>query len=182
MNNLMTLFNQVNFLTLLWIFFFIFVLHEFEEWNIDRFERKHFVGLPPAATDRSARMWIFCVCLIGLTWILAATLPGQPALAAWIFLPAVAILIQNSLQHVYWTFFFKQTAPGVFTAAFLLIPYGSFLILRALHLGYVPLWYAAILLLFIAAGSIQTILAGSKMPPLIRGINEIGIWLAERIR
>ncbi|RPJ23587.1 MAG: HXXEE domain-containing protein [Chloroflexi bacterium] len=182
MSSIVTDLEQISLLNLLWIFFFIFVLHEFEEWNIDRFERQHFEGLPPAATDRSARMWIGFVSLVGLIWCAAAALPGNPRIAAWIFLPAIAILLQNALQHIYWSWYFRQYAPGVITAALLLIPAGCYVIARAIEQGYVPTWYVAVLAALIMIGSAQTIRAGNKMTPLIRTINNIGIWLSDRIR
>lgn len=182
MSSITTALEQISFLNLLWLFFFKFVLHELEEWNIDRFEHQHFEGLPPAATDRSARMWIVFVVLVGFIWCAVATLPGDPTLAAWIFLPAIAILLQNAFQHIYWSFRFKQYAPGVITAAWLLIPSGCYVIARAVDQGYVPAWYVAILAALIVMGSIQTIWAGNRMTPLIRGINNIGIWLSDRIR
>lgn len=182
MNNILTVLAGLGFLPLLWLFFFIFILHELEEWNIDRFERRNFAGLPAAATDKSARLWIACVILIGLVWIIAATLPGRSATAAWIFLPAIAILIQNALQHIYWSLYFRQYAPGVVTSLLLLIPLGLFIFFYSLQRGYVPAWYAAIWAAFILAGSVQTVLAGRHMTPPIRAINTIGILLAERLK
>ncbi len=182
MNNILSVLAGLGFLPLLWLFFFIFILHELEEWNIDRFERRNFTGLPAAATDKSARLWIACVILIGLVWILAAALPGRPAIAAWIFLPAVAILVQNALQHIYWSLYFRQYAPGAVTSVLLLIPLGLFIFLQALQRGYIPAWYAAIWAAFILAGSVQTVLSGRRMTPPIRAINTIGIFLAERLK
>lgn len=182
MNNIITVLAGLGFLPLLWLFFFVFVLHELEEWNIDRFERLNFAGLPPAATDRSARLWIACVILVGLVWIIAAALPGSPATAALIFLPAVAILVQNALQHIYWSLYFRQYAPGVVTAVLLLIPLGLLIFVQSLQRGYIPAWYAALWAAFILAGSVQTVLAGRQMTPLIRAINTIGILLAERLK
>jgi hypothetical protein len=182
MSNIVTALEQISFLNLLWIFFLIFVLHEFEEWNIDRFERQYFEGLPPAATDRSARMWIGFVSLVGLIWCAVAALPGNPTIAAWIFLPAIAILLQNALQHIYWSWYFRQYAPGVITAALLLIPSGCYVIARAIEQGYVPAWYVAVLAVLVIIGSAQTVRAGNKMTPLIRTINNIGVWISDRIR
>ncbi len=182
MHNLVVTLEQLGFLNLVWVFFFMFVLHEFEEWNIDQFERQHFEGLPPAATDRSARMWIAFVCLVGLIWCVAATLPDNPTTAAWIFLPAVAIMLQNALQHIYWSYYFRKYAPGTVTAALLLIPAGGYVMLRAVGQGYVPAWYAALWGALVILGVAQTVKAGNQMTPLIRTINTIGIWLAERIR
>ena len=173
---------QVNFLVIIWFFFLVFVLHEIEEWNINSFEHRNFVGLAPAATDRSARMWIGFVVLVGLIWCTAATLPGNPTSAAWIILPAIAIMLQNALQHIFWVFYFRQYAPGVVTAVLLMIPLGSYVIALVISQGYVPTWYVAIWMAVVIMGFAQTVRAGSRMTPLIRTINDIGIWLSERIR
>jgi len=181
-NNIVVALEQLNFLNMLWLFFFVFVLHEVEEWNIDKFEHQHFVDLPPAATDRSARMWIAFVSLVGLIWCAVATVSGNPIIAAWIMLPAIAIMLQNTLQHIYWSFYFRQYAPGVITAALLLIPLGCYVIARAVEQGYAPTWYAAVWAVLIVVGFAQTVWAGNKMTPLVRAINNIGIGLSERIR
>lgn len=182
MSNILTVLEQLSFLHILWLFFLAFVIHELEEWNINQFEHRNFVGAPAQASDRSVRMWIACVCLIGLGWCTLATLPGNSALAAWIFLPAVAIMVQNALQHIYWSFYFRQLAPGIFTAVILLIPLGGYILLSAVQQGYAPFWYALICAGLIATGFIQTIRAGNKMPALIRAVNVIGIALSERIK
>ena len=181
MSNFETTLEQIGFLNLLWVFFAFFVLHEFEEWNIDQFEHKHFESIPPAATDRSARMWILFISLVGLIWCVIATAPGSPTIAAWVILPAIAIMLQNAVQHIVWSLYFRRYAPGVISAALLLIPSGSYILTRALQQGYIPVWYAAIWTLFIVAGSVQTVMAGKKMTPLIRAINNLGIWLSDRI-
>lgn len=173
--------GQTSFLNILWIFFAFFVLHEFEEWNIDQFEHKHFEGVPPAATDRSARMWILFISLAGLIWCIIATVPGSPLIAAWIILPAVAIMLQNAIQHIVWYMYFRQYVPGTISAALLLIPSGSYMFIRALQQDYIPIWYAAVWAVFVAVGFAQTVKAGKKMTPLIRAINNLGIWLSDRI-
>jgi hypothetical protein len=127
-------------------------------------------------------MWIAFVSLVGLIWCAVATLPGNPTIAAWIFLPAIAIMLQNALQHIYWSYYFRQYAPGVITAALMLIPLGCYVMGRAIEREYVPTWYAAIWVAFIMVGFAQTVRAGNKMTPFIRSINDLGIWLSDRIR
>jgi len=102
---------------MLWIFYFVFVLHELEEWNIDRFEHQHFEGLSPAATDRSARMWIGFVVLVGLIWCAAATLPGNPTLPAWIFFGDCHPADERHFS-TFLSYYFRGYAPGVITAVF----------------------------------------------------------------
>lgn len=127
-------------------------------------------------------MWIACVCLVGLIWVTVAVLPGNPATGAWIMLPAIAIMLQNALQHVYWCFYFKQYSPEVITAALCLIPLGGFIITRAVGQGYVPIGYVAACAALVVIGLAQTLWAGNKMTPLIRTINIIGVKLSERIK
>ncbi len=179
MSSVLIALGRLDFVNTLWLFFLIFVAHELEEWNIDRFERRNFVGLPPAATDRSARMWIAFVVVVGLIWCAVATLPGNPTIAAWVILPAITIMLQNALQHVYWSFYFRQYAPGVLAAALLLIPLCCYVAARAVQ--YVPIWYAAVWVIVLVLESAQTVRAGNKMTPIIRAINNIGIMLANRI-
>lgn len=182
MSNIMNILGQIPFTTGLWLFYGLVVIHELEEWNIDRFERKHFEGLPAAASDCSARMVIAFVSAVGLVWCSIAALSGDPTLAAWIFSPAIAFMLLNALQHIFWSFYFRKLAPGAVTAALLIIPMGSFLTARAIGQGYVPGWYAAVLGIVIILGFTHTVISGSRMPALIRYGNRIGIWLADRIR
>lgn len=182
MSNMAAALGQISFLNILWIFFAFFVLHEFEEWNIDQFEHKHFEGIPPAATDRSARMWILFISLVGMIWCVIATVPGSPAIAAWVILPAIAIMLQNAIQHIVWSVYFRQYAPGMISAALLLVPSGSYVLARAVQQGYIPIWYAAVWVAFVVVGFAQTVKAGNKMTPFIRAINNLGIWLSDRIR
>ncbi len=181
MSNIAAALEQIGFPNTVWIFFACFVLHEFEEWNIDQFEHEHFEGIPPAATDRSARLWILFISLVGFIWCMVATVPGSPEIAAWVILPAIAVMLQNAIQHIVWSVYFRAYAPGVISAALLLIPSGSYILARALQQSYIPAWYAFVWVAFVAAGFAQTVKAGNKMTPFIRSINNLGIWLSNRI-
>ena len=181
MSNILTALEALGFLTALWLFLLAFVLHELEEWHITEFERRNFVEVPPTATERSARMWIAFICTVGLIWCAAATLPGIPSLAAWVFLPAIAVLLVNSFQHVYWSLRFKQYAPGVITAVVLLIPIGGTMAAWAVRRGYVPVWYAAVLAGAMVWVLIHTVKAGNRMSPIIRAVYNLGFRLSEKL-
>ncbi len=181
MSNFTTVLEQMPFVITLWLFYSLVVMHELEEWNIDRFEHKHFEGVPTAAADQSARMVIAFVSTVGLVWCTIATLSGNPTLAAWIFFPAIAFMLLNALQHIFWSFYFRKLAPGVVTAALLIIPFGSYLVIKGISQGYVPAWYVVALGAAIIFGFTNTAISGSQMTALIRFGNQIGIWLWDRV-
>jgi hypothetical protein len=181
MNAILPALESLNFLTALWLFLFAFVLHELEEWHITEFERRNFVELPPTATGRSARMWIAFICTVGLVWCAAATLPGIPTIAAWVFLPAIAAALTNTLQHVYWSLYFKQYAPGVITAVGLLIPIGGYVAAWAVQQEYAPVWYVAILAGLGVWVLVHTVRDGNRMSPIIRAVYSLGFRLSEKL-
>ena len=178
MDRLITGLGEVEFIHMIWVFLILVIIHELEEWNINAFERRHFTGIPDYATDRSARMVIAFVCTVGVIWCAAAALPGDPAAAAWIVLPAVTFMVMNAFQHVYWAIHFRRFASGIFTAVCLIIPFGAYMIFRAVWQGYVPAVYAAAWAILFMAVWIHTVRAGSTMISFIRGVYAIGHWFS----
>jgi hypothetical protein len=178
--DILTALERSDFLSVLWLFPAAFALHEAEEWNIMRWYRCNYADLPPA-TDRSARTWIVFVSMVGFAWCAVAVLPGSPVVAAFVLLPAIAIALQNALQHVYWLFYFRQYAPGVVTSVALLIPIGAYIVVRAVQQGYAPIWYVAIWVALSLPGLVQTVRAENKMTPPMRAIHNLGIKLSERV-
>jgi hypothetical protein len=178
MNNVFTAIAQINFLSWLWIFVSTFALHELEEWNILRWYQRNYVDLPPSS-HKAVRTWIVFVILVGIIWCAVATIPGDPVFAAYVFLPAIAVAMQNALQHIFWLFHFKQYAPGIITSVFCLIPLGIYLAGRAISDNLVPIWYVGILSLLIIPGLVQTVKAKNRMTRPIRAIHHVGIKLAE---
>lgn len=174
--------EHLDFLSLLWLFLIFFVIHEAEEWNISEFERRNFVGVPSTVTKKNARMWIGIICVVGFVWCAAATLSGNPTVAAYVFLPAIALVLGNALQHVFWTFYFRQYSPGLITAVLLLIPLGGYLVARAVQQGYAPLWYVAAWVVPIVLLVVHTVRAGNEMTPPIRAVYYLGNWLAEKLK
>ncbi len=181
MSNILTALETLSFLIAPWLFLLAFVLHELEEWHITEFERRNFVEVPPTATGRSARTWIAFICTVGLIWCAAATLPGIPSVAAWVFLPAIVATLTNALQHVYWSLHFKQYAPGVITAMVLLIPIGGIAAAWAVQQRYVPVWYVALLAGLGVWVLIHTARDGNRMSPIIRAVYSFGFRLSERL-
>jgi hypothetical protein len=172
---------SAGFIPLIWVFLIFTIIHEFEEWNINAFERRHFYGVPDHATDRSARGVIAFVCTVGAFWCVAAALSGNPAVAAWIILPAFFFMVMNAFQHVYWSVLFRRFAPGIVSAVLLIIPFGAYMIVRAVVQGYAPAWYAAVWGVLFATVWVHTVRAGSEMTHFIRAVYAVGHWISERI-
>jgi hypothetical protein len=181
MSTILTVLETLDFTSVLWLLPLAFALHEAEEWNITRWEHRHFVGMPPNATDKSARAWIAFVSAVGFVWCAVAALPGNPTVAAFVFLPAIAFVLMNAFQHVYWTLRFRQYVPGIVTSVVLLIPTGLYLAVRAVQQGYAPIWYAAVWAVPIVAVLVQTVRAGDRVTAVVRTVYNVGSWLVERI-
>ena len=170
----------MSFLTLVWLVWLSFVVHELEEWKITEFERRNFEGFPATATARSAHGWIAFICTVGLVWCAAATFPGNLTFAAYLFLPALVLMLLNALQHVYWSLLFRQYAPGVITAVVLLIPLTVYLIMQAALRAYVSRWYIAMLMAGLVFGFVHTAVTGKHTSPAIHAIYRIGSGVAEK--
>lgn len=181
MNSFISGIDSIGFIPWLWVFVLGFAVHEFEEWNILRWYQRNFAELPHS-TNTSVRVWIGLVILIGVVWGTVATISGNPVLAGYIFLPAVFVVLQNALQHVYWQIFFKQYSPGFITAVFCLIPLGFYLIVQAVLWYDIPFLYAGLLSLLIIPGLVQTVQAKNRMTKQIRAIHHLGIKLTEFLK
>ncbi len=184
-SNVMTMITRVSLNESLWIFYLFFVIHELEEWNIARFEKRVFAGLPATHNDRNARAWIGVVCMIGFAWCAAATLPSSPRVAAYIILPAIAFSAANALQHVYWSLRFRSVAPGLVSAVVLMLPSTAYLTFLIISYGLVSPWYAAglsVLALMMLAGTVKSGDSAPSIIPAIYGIGDRASKLAHSIK
>jgi hypothetical protein len=135
----------------------------------------------PRISHKSNRTWLVFVSIVYFGWCAIATLPGSPTFAAVVFLPAIAIALQNALQHIYWLFHFRDYAPGVITSLLLLLPLGIYLTVRAIQQDYAPAWYVAVLALLMVPGLAQTVRAGHRLTPQMRTLHSFSIRLSDRL-
>lgn len=169
MNDILAILGNLGFLSALWVFAIAFALHEAEEWNIVDWYHRNWVDLPPI-THKDAHAWLVFISIVGFVLCGAATLPGNPTIAAWVLFPVIALVFQNTLQHVYWQLYFREYAPGVITSVLLLLPMAAYLTARAIQQNYVPVWYVVVLAVLITPGVIQTIKAGNRLIPQNRAM------------
>jgi len=165
----------------LWVFTGFFVIHELEEWNIARFERRVFEGLPAVHTDRNARGWIAIASLLGLAWCALASLPAEPSVSMAAFLPAVFVAATNALQHVYWSLRFRSVAPGVVSGVLLILPASVHLVRLAVVRELVAPWYVAALSIVALAVLAATIKGDTRAPGCGAGGSGLGARLARTV-
>ena len=173
-----TTLSHMPFLTAIWLLPFALALHEAEEWNILRWERRNFVNLP-AKTHASVRTFLVFFTLFGFLWTALAALPSNPKIAAFLFLPFAAGAFLNALQHLFYMMYFRQYAPGVITSVVLYLPIVSYLTVRAIEENLVPVAYVVTLVILTILGLIQTVKAGNIATRPFRAISHIGMVLAK---
>ena len=138
--------------TILWLIGIGFVLHEAEEWNLVSWLAANFEPAP-GFSDRDARTLLVLFALLGIffTAISLHFLSLRASLLA--LLPLfVAVVFGNALTHIVWFLSFGGGyAPGVVTAALLIVPLVIYLLIRVIRerlvspLFVLPLLVAAIL-------------------------------------
>lgn len=173
-----TFLNQMSFLTAIWLLPFAIGFHEVEEWNILHWEQRNFVNLP-AKTHTSVRTFLVFFTLFGFLWTALAAFPNNPKIAAFVFLPFAAGAFLNVLQHLFYTVYFKQYAPGVITSVVLYLPIVSYLTARAIQENLVPVAYVVALGILAILGLIQTMKAGNTFIPAFRALSQFGMALSK---
>ena len=173
-----TILNQMSFLTAIWLMPFALAFHEAEEWNILRWEQRNFVNLP-AKTHAGVRVFLVFFTLFGFLWTALAALPNNPKIAAFVFLPFAAGAFLNALQHLFYTIYFRQYAPGVITSVVLYLPIGGYLTARAIQENLVPVVYVVVLGILAILGLIQTMKAGNTFIPAFQAFSYFGMVLSK---
>lgn len=173
-----TILNQMSFLTAIWLVPFALALHEAEEWNILRWEQRNFVNLP-AKTHAGVRAFLVFFTLFGFLCTTLATLPNNPKIAAFVFLPFAAGAFLNALQHLFYTVYFRQYAPGVITSVGLYLPISGYLTVRAIQENLVPIVYVVVLGILAILGLIQTMKAGNPFIPAFPAFSQFGMALSK---
>jgi len=175
-----TTFNAMSFLTAVWLLPLALAVHEAEEWNILSWEQRNFVNLP-AKTNVSIRTFLVFFTLFGFLWTTLAALPNNPTIAAFVLLPFAAGAFLHALQHIFYTIYFKQYAPGVVTSVVLYLPIVGYLTARAIEENLIPVVDVVVLVILTSLGLIQTIKAGNTVTPLFRSISDFGMALSKRL-
>lgn len=171
------LFNSIRFEQLIWIFAIVSVLHELEEWNILKWYERNYRDLPPS-TNLSIRLWILSYSLVIILFVWIVSVIPDKYISSILMMLFVSLTIQNGLQHLYWTVYFKEYAPGLIFSVIIGFPVYSLIIVRVVNEGYLPLWAIGIYLVLIIPGLIQTVKAKNTMTSIIKSIHLLGLRIS----
>ena len=108
----MTMLNEMNLKTIMWIVPIIFFIHEMEEWNILDWYHSTYVT-PPPSTKLSCRLWLWAISIWGFLMTTIAYVIPNKSISAMVLLFLIVFTTFNGLQHIYWMFAFRKYAPGV---------------------------------------------------------------------
>lgn len=168
----------MSFLNAIWLLPIAIAIHEAEEWNILNWEQRNFVNLP-TKTNASVRTFLVFFTLFGFLLTALIALPNNPKFAAFVLLPYAAGAFLNALQHIFYTIYFQQYAPGLITSILLYLPVTGYLTARAIGENLVPVVYVLALLILTILGLVQTIKAGNTFIPFFRAVSSFGLAISK---
>jgi hypothetical protein len=93
----------------------------------------------------------------------------------------LTVVLGNALTHVVWAFLFRAYAPGVVTAALLLIPLCLALVAAVLRARRAPPAYVATLCALALLQPIAAAVAGPRLSGAQLELQRLGAWLAARL-
>jgi hypothetical protein len=172
----------MDFSILIWLLPAFLFTHEMEEWNILSWYERNYINLP-RKTNTSIRTFLIFISLFGFAWIFLATRFTSQRTSAMLISLFAAVILMNAIQHIYWTFLYRQYAPGVITSVVLLIP-----VILAIYFRFVAeeilSWGILILvnLPILAIGLSQTFRAKNELTAMFNIITRFGVWLATLLR
>jgi hypothetical protein len=169
--------DAIPFRRLVWVLPAALVVHEAEEWNIQRWYEAEFAN-PPVSSPFARYVGLFTVALVGFLWTAVACQLRTEQATARLVLPFFVVLVfSNNLQHIYWTVAFGSYAPGVIASALLGAPLTILVSWQAVRRGLASWRYVAVLYLLCIPLLVSTITAGRTVFPLIQLMHDFFSWL-----
>lgn len=172
--------NSMDFRNIIWFIPIILFFHELEEWNILKWYKENYSDLPQS-TNRSIRVWLIGISLVGFTLTAICFFVPYDIITALLICMLIAITLQNGLQHLYWLIYFKKYAPGVVFSVLFGIPVDIYICFRMLKENLVSIWVLIIICVLIIPGLMETVKSKNRMTKSIRGAHELGINISNRL-
>ena len=100
---------------------FVFAFHEFEEWNILSWHRRHQSNIPDVADIDLRTIFIVMIVLVFLFFSVAKIVKNKKV-SAYFISPVLSIMLYNGLVHLYWSIYFFTYSPGLIFGFFIGVP------------------------------------------------------------
>jgi hypothetical protein len=166
---------------LLWMFPFVFMFHELEEWNILPWHRQFQTNIPPDVTSLDLRTFFLFVILLIFILTYLSLIPKNKKTNSYLLLPFITLNCYNGMVHLYWSFYFKTYAPGVIFGFFIGVPFAIFIIYKMLKEKLVKKWYVSLFVILSILLCIQAVILGDKIEPgLVNAMlfsKKLAVWI-----
>ncbi len=162
------------------IFPFIFALHEFEEWNILSWHRKHQSNIPNVTDLHLRTIFIIIIAFTFLFFFVVLKIKNKKT-AAYILFPVLSLIFYNGLVHFYWSIYFASYAPGLAFGFIVGVPMIGIIIFKMISEKLIAKWYASFVGLLFIAMFAHIITLGDKLEPGIVSAMLFGKIIAEWI-
>ena len=172
--------QAVPFKRLVWLIPIAFALHEAEEWNILGWYHAHFTN-PPDLNPAAVYTGLVLMSLLAFVWTGLACLLPRKACAMMVLPFATFLILGNNLSHVFWTFAFRDYAPGVVASVLTNIP--AILLVTWHGLGNGLLWWPYVVFCYALASLSLTgvVQAGRTVGGPMQSVHEFSARLAEAL-
>lgn len=94
-------------INVIWAIPIFFSLHEFEEWNILDWYKRHYINLP-GSTKFSIHLHIIFFCAVGFLLTFIAYQLNQTFFFSLIISFLSGFILLNTFQHIVWQFSLKR--------------------------------------------------------------------------
>ncbi len=162
------------------IFPFIFALHEFEEWNILSWHRKHQSNIPDVIDLHLRTIFVIIIVITFLFFLLVLRIKSKKIAAAILF-PVFTFILYNGLVHLYWSIYFASYAPGLVFGFIVGVPLIGIIIFKMISEKLIAKWYAALMGVIFIAIFAHIIAIGDKLESGIVSAMLLGKIIAEWI-
>lgn len=162
----------------LWLVAAALGVHELEEWNIASWSARNFTN-HTGISDQAIWIGLVVVTLVFAGWILVATRLRSPLAMSLVALPAVALVATgNSVQHVTWTLYFGEYAPGVVSACLLVVPAAVVAMRRMVDVHRLLIFPLAGCAVLWVVAALQVVQTGRELEPFQLALHRFFIGLA----
>jgi len=173
-------FAKIDLWILIKIFPFIFALHEFEEWNILSWHRKHQSNIPNVTDLHIRTIFVIIITVTFLFFFVVLRIKNKKT-AAYILFPVLSLVFYNGLIHFYWSIYFASYSPGLVFGFIVGVPLIGIIIFKMISEKLIAKWYASFVGLLLIAMFTHVIMLGDKLESGIVNAMLIGKIIAEWI-